>query len=57
MPLCRGGLPSLIMGQTRHTPTPEASATELLQACTFTLMVVMMGLVSAVRLGEFVGLF
>lgn len=45
------------MGQTRHTPTPEASATELLQACTFTLMVVMMGLVSAVRLGEFVGLF
>lgn len=45
------------MGQTRHTPTPEASATEIIQAGAFTLMVVMMGLVSAVRLGEFVGLF
>ena len=55
MMLYRGGLPSLIMGQT-HTPTPEASATEIIQAGAFTLMVVMMGLVSAVRLGEWAGL-
>lgn len=44
------------MGQTRHTPTPEASAAELTQACLFTVMTVLMGLVCAVRLGEFVGL-